>query len=202
MAQTLHGTSQRDHSGIAFRELVEACHDPAVFLQPAKHALDDVRCMVTIDKSAAEQVVCSVEYQKTLEELVQASNIKVESGYTEVFAKLDSSKMARANLGAQEILSFLSASCLEIVQYSIDKLSALSGEEDEEYPGGAEPPSDEKAKTLSTGNYSQGFLLTNLIEYMLANKGQEQLLDYLKVSRVPKAKQYARLITDLMRLKS
>jgi hypothetical protein len=46
MSQTPHGTSQRDHSGIAFRELVEACHDPAVFFQPAKHALDDVALSV------------------------------------------------------------------------------------------------------------------------------------------------------------
>lgn len=46
MSQTPHGTSQRDHSGIAFRELVEACHDPAVLFQPAKHALDDVALSV------------------------------------------------------------------------------------------------------------------------------------------------------------
>ncbi|CAG8865543.1 hypothetical protein PS627_01460 [Pseudomonas fluorescens] len=46
MSQTPHGTRQRDHGGIAFRELVEACHDPAVLFQPAKHALDDVALTV------------------------------------------------------------------------------------------------------------------------------------------------------------
>ena len=46
MSQTPHGTSQRDHSGIAFRELVEARHDAAVLFQPAKHALDDVALSV------------------------------------------------------------------------------------------------------------------------------------------------------------
>lgn len=46
MSQTPHGTSQRDHSGIAFRELVEACHDPAILFQPAKHALDDIALLV------------------------------------------------------------------------------------------------------------------------------------------------------------
>lgn len=30
MSQTPHGTSQRDHSGIAFREFVDARHDPSV----------------------------------------------------------------------------------------------------------------------------------------------------------------------------
>ena len=42
MSQTPHGTSQRDPGGIAFRELVEARHDPAILFQPAKHALDDL----------------------------------------------------------------------------------------------------------------------------------------------------------------
>jgi len=46
MSQTPHGTSQRDHGGIAFREFVEARHDPAVLFQPAKHALDDVALSV------------------------------------------------------------------------------------------------------------------------------------------------------------
>lgn len=46
MSQTPHGTSQRDHSGIAFRELVEARHDASVLFQPAKHALDDVALSV------------------------------------------------------------------------------------------------------------------------------------------------------------
>lgn len=35
--------NKQDHSGIAFRELVEACHDPAVLFQLAKHAFDDAR---------------------------------------------------------------------------------------------------------------------------------------------------------------
>jgi hypothetical protein len=46
MSQTPHGTSQRDHSGITFRELVEACNDAAILFQPAKHALDDVALSV------------------------------------------------------------------------------------------------------------------------------------------------------------
>lgn len=39
-------TSQRDHGGIAFRELVEACHDPTVLFQPAQNALDDVALQI------------------------------------------------------------------------------------------------------------------------------------------------------------
>lgn len=46
MSRTPHGTSQQDHGGTAFRELVEACQDPAALFQPAKHALDDVALSV------------------------------------------------------------------------------------------------------------------------------------------------------------
>lgn len=42
MAQTPHGTSQSNHGGIAFRKLVEACHEAAIFFQLTKHALEDL----------------------------------------------------------------------------------------------------------------------------------------------------------------
>jgi len=48
MSRTPHGTSQRDHTGIAFRELFEARHDASVLFQPAKHALDDVALSVLV----------------------------------------------------------------------------------------------------------------------------------------------------------
>jgi len=46
MPKTPNGTSQRDHSGIAFRELIEACHEPAVLFQPAKPARNDIALSV------------------------------------------------------------------------------------------------------------------------------------------------------------
>lgn len=42
MSKTPHGTSQCDHGGVAFRELVEARYDPAVLFLPAKHPFDDL----------------------------------------------------------------------------------------------------------------------------------------------------------------
>lgn len=46
LSQTPHGTSQRNHSGIAFCKLVEARYDPAVLFPPFRHALDDVALSV------------------------------------------------------------------------------------------------------------------------------------------------------------
>lgn len=85
-----------------------------------------------------------------------------------------------------------------IKQYSICKFQALSDEEDEEeYPVGAEPSGDERSKTLSVGKYSQGFLLTNLIEFALAMSGRECLLEYIKLCRIPNAKKYTDQIIKL-----
>jgi len=158
---------------------------------------------VTKDRSVSEQIVFTVDYQAMISELAKVGRIEIESGYSEVIANLDSAKVVRSKLEAHEILNFLTENSAEIMRYSVSKFAVLSNEEDEEeYPLGLEPGQDEKAKVVSAGKYSQGFLLTNLIEYLLARKGREQLLGYLRTSRVPKAKQYADQIIHLMCAKS
>ncbi|MFJ4353092.1 hypothetical protein ACIPZ5_19580 [Pseudomonas sp. NPDC089428] len=141
----------------------------------------------------AERIVGSPVYKKLLSNLIGVLHIEVESEYAEVFARLDSAKIAKANIDIKELMLVLTDSVDQIREYSISKFRALSAEEEdeEEYPAGAEPSEDEKSKTLSVGKYSQGFLLTNLIEYVLARSSREQLLEYLKLSRIPQAKKYA-----------
>jgi hypothetical protein len=45
--------------------------------------------------------------------------------------------------------------------------------------------------------YSQGFLLINLIEFVLAMAGCECLLEYIKLCRIPNAKKYSDQIIKL-----
>jgi len=157
--------------------------------------------MVAGDGSLAEKIVGSTTYRKLLAEVVDAAGIEVESEYAEVFARLDSAKIAKAKIDIEELMSILVGNMHLIRQYSLLKFQAFSDEEDEEeYPAGAEPSAGEKSKTLSVGKYSQGFLLTNLIECALAMTGRERLLDYFKLSRIPQAKQYAEKIIKLMKL--
>jgi len=137
-----------------------------------------------------------------LSELVDAVGIEVESEYAEVFARLDSAKIVKAKMDVEELIFILTSNFDLLRQYSISKFQALSAEEDdeEEYPAGTEPSDDEKSKTLSVGKYSQGFLLTNLIELALAKSGREQLLEYIKLSRIPQAKKYAAQVFEFARL--
>ena len=158
--------------------------------------------MVINSGSLAANLVGSSAYRELLAELVDATGIEVEPEYEEVFARLDSAKIVKAKVDIDDLMSILTNKMDLIKQYSLSKFQALSDEEDEDedeegYPVGAEPSGDERSKTLSVGKYSQGFLLTNLIEFALAMSGRECLLVYIKLCRVPHAKKYTDQIIKL-----
>ncbi|MFJ4111530.1 hypothetical protein [Pseudomonas sp. NPDC089758] len=158
--------------------------------------------MVTEVDSNLVQIVGSELYQKMISELTSVTKIEIESEYAEIFARLDAAKLVRAGLSAQDVMVFMSEKYDAIKQYSIIKLSALpKDEDDEEYSPGLAPPDDERSKTIEVGKYSQGFLVTNTIEYALAIKGFEPLLEYLKKSRIPNAKKYAGQIIGFVDVK-
>ncbi|PVZ37266.1 hypothetical protein [Pseudomonas sp. CC120222-01a] len=145
--------------------------------------------MVVDGGSLAGNIIGSSAYKKLLSELVDAAGIEVDSEYAEVFARLDSAKIVKAKIDIQDIMFILTNKVDLVRQYSLSKFKSLSDEEDEEeYPAGAESSAGEKSKTLAAGKYSQGFLLINLIEYALAMSGRERLLEYIKLSRIPHAK--------------
>jgi len=158
--------------------------------------------MVVDSSLLAARIVGSPVYKRLLSELVDAVGIEVESEYAEVFSRLDSAKIVKAKMDVEELIFILTSNFDLLRQYSISKFQALSAEEDdeEEYSAGTEPSDDEKSKTLSVGKYSQGFLLTNLIELALAKSGREQLLEYIKLSRIPQAKKYAAQVFEFARL--
>lgn len=154
--------------------------------------------MVITSGSLAANLVGSSAYRELLAELVDATGIEVEPEYEEVFARLDSAKIVKAKVDIDDLMSILTNKMDLIKQYSLSKFQALSDEEDEEgYPVGAEPSGDERSKTLSIEKYSQGFLLTNLIEFSLAMSGRECLLVYIKLCRIPHAKKYTDQIIKL-----
>lgn len=148
---------------------------------------------------AVRDIVFSENYRKLLVELAAFLRINIDSDYEEVFARLDSAKMERAGLKKPEVECILIDDAESIKKYSINKHRALHGLSDEqEYRAGEEPTEDEKDVVLSVGNYAQGFLLTNIIEYVLAKEGAARLQEYLKLSRIPKAKEYAKQVLGWM----
>jgi len=157
--------------------------------------------MVVSSSTVAERVVGSTVYKEMLADLIEATGVEVESEYAEVFARLDSAKIVRARFDAEGVIAVLLSNEDAIRQYSIRKFdSVFDVEGDEDYPAGSIPTEDEKGKTLSVGRYSQGFLLTNIIEYGLAVAGRDQLLKYVKLSNIPKAKKYTDQIMEMVKL--
>lgn len=85
----------------------------------------------------------------------------------------------------------------KLIRYSISKFrSTHNVEEIEEYPIGES--TDEKPTNIEISGYSRGFLLMNLIEYTLAKQGIQVLEEYLKKSRIPQAKKYAKDIMTFL----
>jgi hypothetical protein len=155
--------------------------------------------MVSDEYSDVRNIISSEVYRKIVSELVSDIQISVDAEYEEVFARLDSAKIIRSGLDVGRIMEVLSSDREAIKNYSVKKILALSVQkEEQDYPEGEEPDDDEKDVILSIGNYSQGFLLTNIIEYSLAKEGGAKLLDYIKASKIPKAKDYAKQVAGFI----
>lgn len=148
------------------------------------------------NSQAARALVNSDSYQSLILELTEFTDMQVEPTYADVFVRLDSAKMERAGITSEEALELLRVKRNEIKQYSIKKFTALDQncEEIEEYPLAEALPGDERSRLISVNNYSQGFLLTNIIEYLLVQKGSSDLAGYIKASKIPNAKEYTEQI--------
>ena len=71
----------------------------------------------------------------------------------------------------------------------------MSGiQEEQEYSRGEEPEAMDRDSNVVSKGYVPGFLLANAIEYLLDEKSQKELEDYLKESRIPGAKSYAKQV--------
>ncbi|WP_438284278.1 hypothetical protein [Pseudomonas alabamensis] len=149
-----------------------------------------------------QALVASDTYQDGLLKIRGIANIEIEPAYEGVLVNLDLTKLARAQIDAGDISRTLGENGQQIISYSIAKLNLMSSDDENngEHPPGEEPESHDRSKTISASTYSQGFLLTNTIEYLLGTDSPEKLLAYLKLSRIPHAKKYAGQILELITL--
>lgn len=158
--------------------------------------------MVAESLYKVRELVDSDTYKGLLLKIKCAANIDIEPEYEGVLVNLDLAKITRAQIDIGDISRTLVEDSEQIINYSIAKLDLISSddESDGEYPPGEEPEPHDRSKTVSAGTYSQGFLLSNAIEYILGTDSPEKLLTYLKLSRIPHAKKYAGQILALITL--
>lgn len=136
-----------------------------------------------------EELINSELYQKAVQEIKDKTKIGVDSRYGGVFENLDNQRLAKAHLTTADIQNILETDYSNAISFSISKLAKLHNAKiEEEYP--VEEDVEKEEDNAVYGNYSISFLLVNLVEYYLLKYKQTELLNYLKVSRIPNAKKY------------
>jgi hypothetical protein len=72
-------------------------------------------------------------------------------------------------------------------------------EDDNEYPQGEKPGKDDRPKTIEVLGLTLGFLVLNLIEYILMKRGGKALEEYFKAIRMPKISKYAKQLRKALK---
>jgi hypothetical protein len=156
--------------------------------------------MVTGEYSDSRAVVLTPEYREMVLELGSVLEMNVEETYEDFFIAFDTLKMKRARLERKQLLDAIAMDRPRIYAYTISKFTQLRDEvEEQEHPTDSEPEVDDKDEILSVDGYSQGFLLTNIIEYLLAKEGVERLRDYAIACKIPKPLEYANQVIALIK---
>lgn len=152
--------------------------------------------MVKIMEKLREFIGSDV-YENAIKKICQLTNINIYSVYNDVLLKLDNDKLEKAELDIEELTELLKSDYAKLINYVIAKLVKFHGvKEVQEYPEGEEPEDDAESNKSDQG-YSKGFLLMYIIEYAIIRKKPDELDNYLKLNRIPHAKQYAKEIKDI-----
>lgn len=150
---------------------------------------------MTVNSETAKEIINSEAYRALVAELKSHLRISVIESYEDVFARLDAASIVRSELEVDEIKSLFGLRSNELKRYSIKKYTALHDNPDEqEYPVGEEPSTEDKDSNIVSQGYAPGFLLINAIELLLSCKGVDSLNKYLKASRIPKAHSYSKQV--------
>jgi hypothetical protein len=154
--------------------------------------------MVGNTQSIAKRIVLSSEYQSLLNELRESLVIPVEADYEDMLAEFDDESLSVSRLDENEIFKALNEEVSQIQVYSEKKFRALDGAPDEQEFAPGEQVEIDDSKEVEEGVYSQGFLLINIIEYLLAKADVDRLQAYLKLQRIPNAKKYAKQVFEFV----
>ncbi|MCD5979643.1 hypothetical protein [Pseudomonas quasicaspiana] len=151
--------------------------------------------MVNINSKSVKDLVLSSPYKKIVDELKKELKLKVLEDYEDIVNRLDTDAVNRSGLDVTSLESLFSERAGELKSYSINKHKLMSGiQEEQEYSRGEEPEAMDRDSNVVSKGYVPGFLLANAIEYLLDEKSKKELEDYLKESRIPGAKSYAKQV--------
>ena len=136
-----------------------------------------------------KELINSNIYQEVICNIAVISNIKIINA-TDLMMSFDLKKLDSSGFSCDELLSTLISYRHEVELFVIEKNRTLMPEEDDqEFPKGMQV---EVSKIIEIKGTSSGFLLIALIEFSLIMTSENDLLDYLKKVRIPRAQKYAK----------
>ena len=139
----------------------------------------------------SRKIINSTEYGQLLKELQKKIKLRILSDYSDNAANRDDKKLNVADMSEDDVLDIINNDKKYFQYFILEKIRAHEdvGAE-EEYPKGEEVE-EEDANELTLG-YARGFVLLYAVEYYLLKNNPIFLEKYLKETRVPQAKKYAR----------
>ncbi|MBC3949261.1 hypothetical protein [Pseudomonas folii] len=151
--------------------------------------------MTEINSDSIRDLVNSTTYNTIVDALKKELGISVFDDDKDILCSFDTRSVNRSGLELATLEKLISENSKELILYSINKHRAMNGiQENQEYSHGEEPEEVEKDSNIVSKGYAPGFVLANAIEYLLDETGQKELEAYLKASRIPGAKKYAKKI--------
>jgi hypothetical protein len=139
-----------------------------------------------------KEFIESEYYKKTTEAIIKNTNIDIINEQNDIISSLEAAAVNRSELTIKELKNTLYEHNKIIIDFSIHKF--LATHNIEELQEGQQEPD----KTHRLEGYSKGFLVANIIEYSLALKSYQDLEDYLRKSRIPRAKYYAKKVSRII----
>ncbi|MCD5973497.1 hypothetical protein [Pseudomonas quasicaspiana] len=144
---------------------------------------------MTDDTQEVKSIILCEEYQSIVNSIKKATNIKIHEDYNDILASMDSKRFALSGLSHDEVMESLKDKP-SLLTYSINKFKNIQKDTEQD---GHEP-----STLIKSHGYAQGFLLANLMEFEIAKRGRKELEQYLKASRIPDWKNYAKEVLSFM----
>jgi hypothetical protein len=144
---------------------------------------------------ALEKLVSSPVYKKTISALKKKAKFKIarDPFFEPSFTK----RLKAAGLKVKDLETVLTTEFDRFVDFSAGKMKQ-SDYDEQEYPKGEKPGKDDKDVIIEDLGYDPGFLIINMIEFILAKRGRKELELYFKAIRIPYASKYAKRIMGII----
>lgn len=139
---------------------------------------------ISLDK--VKYFVLGDDYQSLLGKIKESCGVAVDDDYEEVLVEMDVESLSLSEVDIEELRKLLVEHGGDVISYSVEKIRKTHNIDD------CQELQHEADEVIKFGAYSQGFLLANLIELHLAKKDVRLLEKYIKQSRIPNAKAYAK----------